>query len=395
MAHIAHLGAALAVGAALAAAPAHAAAAQVSAADPAVQSAIARAVEKERAVFGGVTPVPGVLIGVWDGQGGAYVHGFGAADLATGRPMTFDDHFRIGSNTKTFVISVLLQLVDEGRLSLDDPLSRFSLGVTIPDAEHITVRELCEMRSGLFEGYDTPEFNRLPLKPDMRIDPRTIIGWAVKQKPYFPPGTAFNYSNTNYLILGLIVESLTGDTVADQIDKRLLRPFKLTHTSYPATQAMPEPWAHGYGLDAKGAWKDISGTIPVSAMGAAGEMISDPADMKRWVALYVTGKTNGAATQRARLDCLSTGPGNRDFGLGVGCSAGWYGYTGGLPGYNTSNYYFPATGATIIAWVTVQRDTPAPGVAVSIFRDIAAIMTPANLPFVMPASPPPKARKSP
>src|SRR5665213_959892 len=254
MNHIASLGAALALGAALTPlAQARGAPAEVSAADPAVQSAIARAVEKERVAFGGLTPVPAVLIGVWDGKGGSYVHAFGAADLATGRPLTPADHFRIGSNTKTFVISVLLQLVDEGRLRLDDPISRFSLGVTIPNAAHITVRELCQMRSGLFEGYDTPEFDRLTMKPDMTVDPRTIIGWAVKQKPYFAPGTAFNYSNTNYLILGLIVESLTGDTVADQIDKRLLTPFKLTETSYPATQALPEPWAHGYELDKHGA----------------------------------------------------------------------------------------------------------------------------------------------
>jgi len=246
------------------------------------------------------------------------------------------------------------------------------------------------MRSGLFEGYDTPEFKRMAMKPDKTVNPRTIIGWAVKQKPYFAPGTAFNYSNTNYLILGLIVETLTGDTVADQIDKRLLTPFKLTQTSYPAIQAMPEPWARGYELNKKGGWTDVSGTIPVSLMGSAGEMISDLADMKRWVALYVEGKTNGAATQRARLACVSTGQGNRAFGLGIGCSAGWFGYTGGLPGYNTSNYYFPATGATIIAWVTLQRDTPAPGVSVSIFRDIAKIMTPANMPFVLKADSAPK-----
>lgn len=386
MAPIASLGAALALGMTLTAfLPAVAAAAEVSAADPAVQSAIVRAVEKERVAFGGLTPVPAVLIGVWDGKDGAYVHAFGAADLATGRPLTPADHFRIGSNTKTFVISVLLQLVDEGKLSLDDPISRFSLGVTIPNAEHITVRELCQMRSGLFEGYDTPEFERLTLKPDMVFDPRTIIGWAVKQKPYFAPGTAYNYSNTNYLVLGLIVESLTGDSVADQIGKRLLTPFNLTQTSYPATQAMPEPWAHGYGLSKQRTWRDVSGTIPVSLMGSAGEMVSDLADMKRWVGLYVEGKTNGAATQRARLACVPTGKGNLAFGLGIGCSAGWYGYTGGLPGYNTANYYFPASGVTIVAWVTLQKDKPAPGVAGTIFRDIAQIMTPANIPFVLKA----------
>ncbi len=252
----------------------------ISAANSSVQAKIAAAVEQERHTYGGRTPVPGVLVGVWDGAGGSYVHAFGEADLATHRPLTPDDHFRIGSNTKTFVISVLLQLVDEGKLSLDDPLSRFSLGVTIPNAEHITVRELCQMRSGLFEAYDAPEIDPAKVAPNSEWNPRTLIGWAVKQKPYFPPGTAYRYSNTNYLILGLIIESVTKDTVGDQIAKRLLAPFHLTQTSYPATQAMPDPWAHGYGLDKQRGWEDVSNTIPVSLMGAAGEMISDMAELE-------------------------------------------------------------------------------------------------------------------
>src|SRR5215203_2788822 len=160
------------------------AAAQPSASDPRVQAAIDAAVAKERKVYGGVAPVAAVLVGVWDKSGKSYIRAFGDADLATHRALTPDDHFRIGSNTKTFVVSVLLQLVDEGKLSLDDPLSKFSLGVKVPNAEHITVRQMCQMRSGLFEAYDTPEIDRLQLKPDMVFDPRTIVGWAVKQPPY-------------------------------------------------------------------------------------------------------------------------------------------------------------------------------------------------------------------
>jgi D-alanyl-D-alanine carboxypeptidase len=359
-------------------------AASASVTSASVRAAIDAAVAKERTTYGGRTPVPGVLIGVWDGAGRSYVRAFGFADLAARRPLTAADHFRIGSNTKTFVISVLLQLVDEGKVHLDDPLSRYALGVTIPNAKNITIREACEMRSGLFEAYSVPEFDHMDVKPTMKFDARTIIGWAVKQKPYFPPGTGYHYSNTNYLILGLIIEAVTKHAVGDEIGTRLLVPFKLAQTSYPSTQAMPEPWAHGYGLDKQRAWEDVSGTIPVSLMGAAGEMISDVDDIHRWVDLYVSGKTNGAATQRARLTCLPTGEGNISFGLGIGCSAGWYGYTGGLPGYNTANYFFPAGGVTIVAWVTQQRDTPFPGVANSLVRDLARIMTPANVPFVQP-----------
>jgi D-alanyl-D-alanine carboxypeptidase len=102
--------------------------------------------------------------------------------------LTTADHFRIGSNTKTFVISVLLQLVDEGKLSLDDPLSKFDLGVTIPNARKITVREVCQMRSGLFEVYDTPVFDHMSVTGNMTFNPRTLIAWAVKVQPYFAPG---------------------------------------------------------------------------------------------------------------------------------------------------------------------------------------------------------------
>lgn len=352
-----------------------------SAGDPNVQAAIDAAVAKERKLYGGNTPVPAVLVGVWDGSGKSYIRAFGEADIATHRALAPADHFRIGSNTKTFVISVLLQLVDEGKLSLDDPLSKFDLGIKVPNAEHITVRQMCQMRSGLFEAFELPEFDQMDVKPDMQFDPRTVIAWAVKQKPYFAPGAGYRYSNTNYLLLGLIIEKVTGRKVADEIQSRLIKPFGLKNTSYPSNQAMPEPWAHGYGLNAKRDWEDVSGTIPVSLMGAAGEMVSDMEDMRRWVKLYVTGKTNGPETQRARLDCVPIGDGNAGFGLGIGCSNGWYGYTGGLPGYNTANFYFPEKDITIVAWVTVQVDMPKPGVANAIFRDVAKIMAPEHAPL--------------
>ena len=352
-----------------------------SVASPAVQRAIVAAVEKDRKLYGGHTPVPGVLIGVWDGKGGSYVRTFGFANMSGRVPLTPVEHFRIGSNTKTFVVAVILQLVDERKLNLDDSVSRFDLGVTIPNARNITIRELCNMRSGIFESYDTPQFDRMNVTGATHFEPRTLIGWAVQQKPYFAPGQGYHYSNTNYLILGLIIENVTHDSVADQIRKRLLGPFNLRQTSYPTTLAMPNPWARGYGLSKDGNWKDVSGTVPVSLMGAAGAMISDMSDMKRWIMLYVTGKTSSAATHRALMDCISTGAPGQGFGLALGCSSGWYGYTGGLPGYNTANFYFPQTGATIVAWVDVQANEPKPGVANAIFRDIARTLTPNNVPF--------------
>jgi len=238
------------------------------------------------------------------------------------------------------------------------------------------------MRSGLFEAFDVPELKDTPA-PDSQWDSRQLIRWAVAQKPYFAPGQGYNYSNTNYLLLGLVIETVTGHSVKQEIETRLLQPFKLDHTFYPADtdMSMPSPWARGYGVSPSGGWEDVSNTIPVSLMGSAGNMISNMDDMKRWVELYVGGKTNSPATQKARLTCLPIGQENLSFGLGIGCGGGWYGYTGGLPGYNTAAYVFPQGHVTLLVFVTLQAGTPPPGVANAIVRDITGIVTPGHVPF--------------
>jgi D-alanyl-D-alanine carboxypeptidase len=362
----------------------HAAGASPSIADLSVQSQIVAAVERDRKTYGGRRPIPGVLIGVWDRTGHSFTKAFGYADLAQKRPLTAADHFRIGSNTKTFVVSVLLQLIAEKKLSLDDPVSHFSLGVDIPNGNNITVRELCNMRSGLFEAYDTPQFDRLQMKVPAGFDPRILVRWAVAHKPYFAPNDGYRYSNTNYLLLGLIIEDVTKDSVGNQIRKRLIEPFGLTQTTYPNTEAMPDPWTRGYGLDAQRNWVDVSNTVPVQFMGAAGEMVSNMADVKKWIKLYSLAKTGGPQSYTPDSECQHV-VGNKRFGLAINCTAGWYGYTGGLPGYNTADYYYPAGDVTIVAWVTYQALQPPEGVATVIFRDIARIVTPSNVPFVYTA----------
>lgn len=352
-----------------------------SIASPSAQSAIVAAVQRDRVRFGGRTPVPATLIGVWDGSGHSFVRTFGFAALATKTPLTTTDHFRIGSNTKTFVVAVLLQLVNEKKLRLDDPLSRFPLGVKIPNAGNITVRELCDMRSGLFEAYDTPQFARLNMKVPANFDPRMLIAWAVQQQPYFPPNKGYHYSNTNYLLLGLIIEALTKDNVGDQIRKRLIEPFGLTQTSFPQAQTMPAPWARGYTLDKGDNWEDVSNTVPVAFAWSAGAMISDANDIRRWIKIFSTGEAAGRATYADLTNCIPF-LGNTSFGLGLTCSAGWYGYTGALPGYNTADYYSPSTGVTIVAWIDYQAPRPIEGVASVMVRDIARIVTPNHVPFV-------------
>jgi D-alanyl-D-alanine carboxypeptidase len=349
---------------------------------PETQKAIEAAVNKELAAFGGNTPVPGVALGIWAPGQGTLVKGIGYSNLAPQTPMAIDDKFRVGSNTKTFVITVLLQLIDEKKLSLDDPLSKFDVGVIVPNADHITVRELCLMRSGLLDAYHTPQMSKMDITVKSTFTPQQLVAFSAANPPLFAPNAEWNYSNTNYLLLGLIIEAVAKHPVNEEITKRLIVPLGLHDTTFPMENPdMPLPFTHGFELDAQKNWTDATVTYAPSLTWAAGVMISDMADMKTWVKAYVTGTTNGAATQKARLDCVPVGKYGLAFGLGIGCSGGWYGYTGGIAGYNTGAYYFPTEGATIIAFVNSQQEKPDPGVANAIFRDVTQILYPNNVAF--------------
>jgi D-alanyl-D-alanine carboxypeptidase len=224
-----------------------------------IQKSLDAAIAKELAAFGGNTPVPGAVVAIWAPGKGAFVKGVGDSNIAPKTTMALDDKFRIGSNTKTFVITVLLQLVDEKKLSLEDPVSKFDIGVKIPNGENITVRQLCQMRSGLLDAYNAPQYDKVDFTVKTTFTPQQMISTAVANPPLFPPGAKWNYSNTNYLILGLIVETVSRHKIQDEISKRLLLPLALHNTTFPTENPnMPTPFAHGYGLDPKKDWTDVT-----------------------------------------------------------------------------------------------------------------------------------------
>ena len=176
-----------------------------------------------------------MVVGVWLPGKGEFTKGFGYSNLATHSPMALDDHFRIGSNTKTFVATVLLQLVDEKKLSLDDTIGKFNLGFAIPNERQITLRQLAEMRSGIINEYSVPGVQQKDEAWWSRQTPRQWVELAAKQPLLFAPGTKYNYSNTNWFLLGLIIEKITHDTIQNEIHKRILAPMALTQTSFPTT----------------------------------------------------------------------------------------------------------------------------------------------------------------
>ena len=218
----------------------------------------------------------------------------GTADRSTGAPATPGDRFRIASNTKAFVATVVLQLVGEGRLSLDDPVSRRLPGL----ADRVTVRELLDHTSGIPDPTeDSHFFDPYFVRHDWGYvyRPRDVITLALREPPAFPPGTGYRYSNTNYLLAGLVIEAVTGHSAVSEIQHRLIGPLGLRDTSFPVT----DPHIHGrhlHGYDKS--YTDVS-TFSPSYDWTAGAMISTTADLATFYRALYGGRLLAPAQQRA------------------------------------------------------------------------------------------------
>ena len=190
--------------------------------------------------------IPGAVVILRTPQG-EFTVTYGTTLLGATIPPRADTHFRIASNTKTMTAAVIVQLAQEGKLGLDDPVSKYVPGV--PNGDNITIAELLNMRSGLYNYDDAPEFSAsLDRDPTKVWTPDEVLAIAFKHPPYFPPGTAFHYSNTNYALLGLIAEKMDGKPLASCFQDRLFGPLGLKDTVLPASTSntLPEPYSHGY-----------------------------------------------------------------------------------------------------------------------------------------------------
>jgi D-alanyl-D-alanine carboxypeptidase len=292
---------------------------------------------------------PGIAVYRQDGKD-VWRGASGYAELG-GAPMRASDHVRIGSVTKTFTAAVVLQLVAEKKLHLGDSVERWLPGL-VPNGAQITVRQLLAHQSGLADFDD----------PDGLLAPRAVVAAAVAQPPLFAPGSHWSYSNTNYIVLGLIVQAATRTTFAAQLRKRILVPLKLTQTRFersPTDTALPEPYAHGYDLTTPGATRDVT-----AAKGhfTAGSIVSTVDDVARFYRALLEGKLLPAPLLKTMLSTVAIGsaaPGapSDHWGLGIRaerltCGLGW-GHTGELPGYGMDVYATrTATRIVVVAYTT-------------------------------------------
>ncbi|MER6085944.1 serine hydrolase domain-containing protein [Streptomyces sp. NPDC001833] len=297
--------------------------------------------------------VPGVTVGVWTPGQRDYVRSFGVANKATGQTMSPDLYMRIGGETKTFTVTAVLQLVDQGKVGLDDPIGKYLDGV--PGGDRITLRELAGMRSGLFNYSEDADFSKaLTSDPQRSFTPRQLLGYAFRHPAMFPPGEKFSYSNTNLILLGLLVEKESGQRLGDYLEQHVLEPAGMSRTLFPTGNEFPAPHAQGYtNQTATGKVEETAGWNP-SWGWAAGAMISDLDDLHTWARTVATGvfpdgrTMVGPAVQKQRLTTPSTGIQGAGYGLGIFDVQGWIGHNGSLPGYESLTVHLPSAGTTVV-----------------------------------------------
>jgi D-alanyl-D-alanine carboxypeptidase len=296
--------------------------------------------------------VPGVIVGVWQPGQPSYARAFGVRDTRTGESMTTDLYMRIGSVSKTFITTGVLQLVDQGRVGLDDPISMYVPGV--PNGDQVTVRELAEMRSGLYDYSNETTPPKLGAEQLQRT-PEELFRIAVSHRPIFAPGAEFDYNNTNTVLLGLPIQNVTGQPLSDYIRDHLTQPLNMQHTVFPVGTEFPSPHSEGYTKRTDGQIVDAA-DFNASWGWAAGNMISTLDDMRIWAPSVATGTLLSAPTQAERLKFLpapSEGTGAL-YGLGLENQNGWIGHNGNLPGYQSYVYYLPPEDTTLIMLVNTN-----------------------------------------
>ncbi len=322
--------------------------------------------------------LPGLSVGIWIPGRGTLVQSFGKGDLEAGAPMAVADHVRIASVTKTFTATAVLQLVDEGKLSLDDTLAKFIEG--IPNGERITIRNLLGMTSGIYDFPADPQFMEdITADPLMEFGADDVIAILRRNEPSFEPGAEVVYCDTNYILLGVILEQVSGRKAADIITEDFIAPLRLTGTSFPDTPAMPEPYAHGYyaGEDATGPFEDFTVSNP-NLPWTAGAMISTLQDLRVWVKVLATGTELSPETQRERLTfrAFTTGNEGASYGLGILNYSGFLGHYGMIFGYTTAIFHLPESGATFV--ILGNQSTNFSMAATEIFLDLARHLYPAR-----------------
>lgn len=329
---------------------------------------------------------PGVSIAM-SGPKGDFAQAFGIAKRGWFRdqPMHLDLKCRIGSITKSFVATALLQQLDKGTITLDATLDNFVTGV--PKGDAITIEHMMSMRSGVYD-YAT----YFPIQaivtawltyPFIHID--TIVNLIRKHPSNFEPGSAYAYTNSNYILLGKVLERVVGKPISQIVVEDVIKPAGLTNTQWLTTKSIPSPSSHGYGkrLLFPKHLKDQTKANP-ELYGAAGVLTSTVGDLLKWAEYLKTESLLAPATHTLRTTKWfepqpypGEGPDHYEYGLGLVKFGTWIGHDGSVPGFSAVAFYDTCSGATFAGVENLQT----PGIAVfsRIFERIAGYLYPGSM----------------
>ncbi len=323
--------------------------------------------------------IPGAAVLIIDPQRGTYTHAYGMADIGTGRPADVHDRYRIASITKTFTATAVLRLADQGKLSLDDHLSRYVDG--IPNGDVITVRDLLGMRGGVFDFTTDPSYRGYSSgQPAGQVYDRETALRVIRSHPEQaqPPNIRTVYSNSEYVLLGIVLEKVTGRPVRDVLNS-VVADHGLRETEYPIGAALLAPASRGYSYP-EGKLVDVTSFAGPEAAGAAGAMVSTVGDLGQYVLKLDRGDLLMPQTFRARS--IFTPMGEAGYGLGLWKLGSWVGHNGGMPGYGSMALALPGRGVSVAVLVN-QQTTWMEGFTISaytIFARIVNTLYPGTLP---------------
>jgi D-alanyl-D-alanine carboxypeptidase len=298
---------------------------------------------------------PGLVVGVWQQGNGGFTTAVGKADRRTGRRMGRQDHFHIGSETKTMTATLVLQLVQRGRLKLHEPVSDFVHGV--PLGRLITIRMLLNHTSGLPTGPGPGVVRQLMHDIHRGFTPSRLIRPRLHATRKGFPGELWSYSNTGYWLLGQIVKKLTHKPLRTLYERRIFDRVRMGQTSFRPPRPVPRPAAHGYIGGPDGVPLDVT-RMNWSWAWTAGAVMSTLRDLRRWAPAVATGRgLLDRRTQAQRLRFVPTGLTSLfrkvKYGLGIFKwplpSGTFYGHNGEGPGYDTEVFYAPDPKVTIVA----------------------------------------------
>ncbi len=327
--------------------------------------------------------IPGAVMAVMKRSGKAQVFVSGVASLSDNRPLTRKDKFRVGSNTKTFTAMTILQLAQEGRLSLDDSLAKWLPGI-MPKydnvSDKITIRHMLQHTSGIFSFTEDDNWvNNFLTNTYYRYEPDNLLSIANNHAPYDPPGVSFHYSNTNYVLLGLIIQKVTNRKFEQEIRRRFIEPLGLSDTVVPLMGLPTMSGRSSNGHDSMdGYWFDYTAMDPSSTW-SSGNMVSTAEDLAKWVLHLGRGNLlNEYYRNEQRKFVNMPKYTNLKYGLGIIFEAdyGLLGHQGGIVGYSTQMYYVEDEDAALVFLYNVTFPNTINNFSVVMTYDVLPILFP-------------------